>query len=42
VTHDAQLASCAGRVMFLRDGCMADQAPPPPGPETLPTPGPRQ
>jgi putative ABC transport system ATP-binding protein len=35
VTHDAQLASWADRVVFLRDGRMVDQTAPPPGPETL-------
>jgi putative ABC transport system ATP-binding protein len=39
VTHDAQLASWADRVMFLRDGRVADQTAPPPGPEVLLTPG---
>jgi putative ABC transport system ATP-binding protein len=39
VTHDAQLASWADRVMFLRDGRVADQTMPPPGPEVLLTPG---
>jgi putative ABC transport system permease protein len=35
VTHDAQLASWADRVVFLRDGRVADQTSPPPGPESL-------
>jgi putative ABC transport system ATP-binding protein len=35
VTHDAQLASWADRVVFLRDGRMVDQTAPPPGPESL-------
>ena len=35
VTHDAQLASWADRVVFLRDGRVTDQTVPPPGPETL-------
>jgi putative ABC transport system ATP-binding protein len=35
VTHDAQLASWADRVVFLRDGRMVDQTGPPPGPESL-------
>jgi putative ABC transport system ATP-binding protein len=35
VTHDAQLASWADRVVFLRDGRVADQTAPPPGPESL-------
>jgi putative ABC transport system ATP-binding protein len=38
VTHDAQLASWADRVMFLRDGKVADQTMPPAGPEVLLTP----
>jgi putative ABC transport system ATP-binding protein len=39
VTHDAQLASWADRVVFLRDGRVADQTAPPPGPESLLAPG---
>ena len=35
VTHDAQLASWADRVVFLRDGRIVDQTSPPAGPETL-------
>jgi len=35
VTHDAQLASWADRVVFLRDGRVIDETAPPPGPETL-------
>ena len=35
VTHDAQLASWADRVIFLRDGRMTDQTSPLPGPESL-------
>jgi putative ABC transport system ATP-binding protein len=35
VTHDAQLASWADRVVFLRDGRVVDQTSPPPGPEIL-------
>jgi putative ABC transport system ATP-binding protein len=35
VTHDAQLASWADRVVFLRDGRVADQTAPAPGPESL-------
>jgi putative ABC transport system ATP-binding protein len=41
VTHDAQFASCADRVVFLRDGCVIDQTRTPPGPESLLTPSPR-
>jgi putative ABC transport system ATP-binding protein len=39
VTHDAQLASWADRVVFLRDGRVVDQTAPRPGPESLLTPG---
>ena len=39
VTHDAQLASWADRVVFLRDGRVVDQTSPPPGPESLLSPG---
>jgi putative ABC transport system ATP-binding protein len=35
VTHDAQLASWADRVVFLRDGRLVDQTMPPAGPESL-------
>lgn len=35
VTHDAQLASWADRVVFLRDGRIVDQTAPPPGPESV-------
>jgi len=35
VTHDAQLASWADRVVFLRDGRVVDQTVPPPTPEAL-------
>ena len=42
VTHDAQLASWADRVIFLRDGRVTDQTAPAPGPESLLTPGPSQ
>ena len=41
VTHDAQLASWADRVVFLRDGRIVDQTMPAPSPESLLTPGPR-
>jgi putative ABC transport system ATP-binding protein len=39
VTHDAQLASWADRVVLLRDGRIAGQAAPAPGPESLLTSG---
>ncbi len=46
VTHDAQLASWADRVVFIRDGRIVDQTVPPPSPEALvanlPAPGPRR
>jgi putative ABC transport system ATP-binding protein len=35
VTHDAQLAAWADRVVFLRDGKVVDQTAPPPSPEAL-------
>ena len=35
VTHEAQLASWADRVVFLRDGQIVDQTAAPPGPESL-------
>ena len=41
VTHEAQLASWADRVVFLRDGHVVDQTSPPPGPESLLEPSPR-
>jgi putative ABC transport system ATP-binding protein len=41
VTHDAQLASWADRVVFLRDGRVVDQTLPPPSPESLLQPGTR-
>jgi putative ABC transport system ATP-binding protein len=40
VTHDAQLASWADRVVFLRDGRIVDQTGPPPRVESLLAPGP--
>jgi putative ABC transport system ATP-binding protein len=39
VTHDAQLASWADRVVFLRDGRITDQTAPAAGPESLLAPG---
>jgi putative ABC transport system ATP-binding protein len=39
VTHDAQLASWADRVVFLRDGRIVDQTAPQRGPESLLAPG---
>jgi len=35
VTHDAQLASWADRVVFLRDGRVVDQTAPPEGPDSM-------
>ncbi|MDG6106207.1 ABC transporter ATP-binding protein [Dactylosporangium aurantiacum] len=35
VTHDAQLASWADRVVFIRDGRIVDRTSPRPGPESL-------
>ena len=40
VTHDAQLASWADRVVFLRDGRVVDQTSPAAGPESLLAPSP--
>ncbi|MGD0997920.1 MAG: ABC transporter ATP-binding protein [Thermoleophilia bacterium] len=42
VTHDAQLASWADRVVFLRDGRVVDQTAPALGPESLLSPSPNQ
>jgi putative ABC transport system ATP-binding protein len=42
VTHDAQLAAWADRIVFLRDGRVIDQTAPVPGPEVLLEPGPRR
>jgi putative ABC transport system ATP-binding protein len=42
VTHDAQLASWADRVVVLRDGRVVDQTAPPPKPESLLTSGPNR
>jgi putative ABC transport system ATP-binding protein len=42
VTHEAQLASWADRVVFLRDGHVVDQTIAPPGPESLLTAGDRR
>ena len=46
VTHDAQLAAWADRVVFIRDGQIVDQTVPPPTPESLiadlPAPSPRR
>jgi putative ABC transport system ATP-binding protein len=39
VTHDAQLASWADRVVFIRDGRAVDQTTPPPSAESLLQPG---
>ncbi len=41
VTHDAQLASWADRVVFLRDGRIVDQTVPPPSAEALLQPAPQ-
>ncbi len=42
VTHDAQLASWADRVVFLRDGRVVDQTAPPEGPESMLAPSQQQ
>jgi putative ABC transport system ATP-binding protein len=42
VTHDAQFASCADRVVFLRDGRIIDQPRRPAGPEPVLTSGPQR
>jgi putative ABC transport system ATP-binding protein len=42
VTHDAQLASWADRVVFIRDGHMVDQTSRPVGVEALLARGPNQ
>jgi putative ABC transport system ATP-binding protein len=42
VTHDAQLASWADRVIFLRDGRVTDQTAPPESAESLLIPGAQQ
>ena len=42
VTHDAQLAAWADRVVVLRDGRITDQTVPASGPESLLTPGGQQ
>jgi putative ABC transport system ATP-binding protein len=39
VTHEAQLAAWADRIVFLRDGRVVDQTAPPDGPESLLTSG---
>jgi putative ABC transport system ATP-binding protein len=41
VTHDAQLAAWADRVVFVRDGRLVDRTAPRPGPESLLDSGPR-
>ena len=42
VTHDAQFAACADRVVYLRDGRIIDQPRTPPGPGSPLTSGPRR
>jgi putative ABC transport system ATP-binding protein len=39
VTHDAQMAACADRVVVLQDGQVIDQAHMSPGPDSLLAPG---
>jgi putative ABC transport system ATP-binding protein len=39
VTHDAQMASCADRVVYLQDGRVVNQTQTSPGPNSLLTPG---
>jgi putative ABC transport system ATP-binding protein len=39
VTHDAQMASCADRVVHLQDGQVIDRAQTAPGPDSLLAPG---
>jgi putative ABC transport system ATP-binding protein len=39
VTHDPRVASCADRVVFLRDGQVIDQTQTAPGTDSLLTPG---
>ncbi len=41
VTHEAQLASWADRIVFVRDGRIVDHTPPRPGAESLLAPSPR-
>ena len=42
VTHDTRMASCADRVVYLRDGQVIDQTQTAAGPNTLLTPGAQQ
>ncbi len=42
VTHNAQLAAWADRVVFIRDGRVVDQTVEPPGPESLLVPDPER
>ena len=39
VTHDAQMAACADRVVHLQDGQVTDGAQTAPGPDSLLAPG---